>query len=280
MAKHMRLVTAVAASLAFAAPVWAEGETAATVVATVNGTEITLGQMIALGENLPPEYQSLPEETLYNAVLEQLIQQEVLAQTIANTTTRDEANLKNDRLNYLAGIAMRKALENGVSDEEVQTIYDELMKDVPLVTEYKAAHILVEDEAKANDLKKLLDEGSVFADLAKANSNDPGSAVNGGDLGWFDPGMMVKPFADAVVAAELGQIVGPIKSDFGYHLILVDEKRETKRPTLDEARNDVKAEAERRKVTEAIDKLSAEAKIEKPGAELAPALIKNTQLID
>ncbi len=88
MAKMARFLAGVAVASALAAPVWAEGETAATVIATVNGTEITLGQMIALRENLPEQYQALPDDVLFNAILDQLIQQEALSQSVTAPTAR------------------------------------------------------------------------------------------------------------------------------------------------------------------------------------------------
>ncbi len=97
-------------------------------------------------------------------------------------------------------------VKTAVTDEALQAAYDERFKDAAPQTEYNAAHILVQDEAKAKELKTQLDGGADFAELAKANSIDTGSGAMGGDLGWFGLGMMVKPFEDAVVAAEVGKV--------------------------------------------------------------------------
>lgn len=222
----------------------AEGETAGTVMATVNGTEITLGQMIALRESLPAQYQSLPDDMLFKGILDQLVQQEALAQSFGDLTTRDEANLANDRRGYISGLAIQKVVETAVTDEALQTAYDARFADAAPLTEYNAAHILVDTEEKANELKAELAKGGDFAELAKANSTDTGSGAAGGDLGWFGQGMMVKPFEDAVIAAKVGEVAGPVQSDFGWHLILVKETRVAAKPTLDELRDELAADLE------------------------------------
>lgn len=280
MAKLSGFCAAFALSAALTAPAFAEGESAATVIATVNGTEITLGQMIALRESLPPQYLSLPDDILFNGVLEQLIQQEVLAQSHTTLSTRDEANVTNERRSYLSGVVIQDVVTAAVTDEALQKAYDERFKDAKPQTEYNAAHILVDSEEKAKELKAQIDGGADFAEVAKANSTDVGSGSQGGDLGWFGLGMMVKPFEDAVVAAEVGKVTEPVKSDFGYHLILVKETRVAAQPTLDEIREELAAEIENKAIEEKIAALTEAAKVERPGAGLDPALLKKAELID
>lgn len=280
MAKLTGFWAGLALAATLAAPALAEGENAATVVATVNGTEITLGQMIALRENLPPQYLSLPDDVLFNGILEQLVQQEVLSQSHAALSVRDEANVTNDRRSYLSGVVIQQVVSAAVTDEALQKAYDERFKDAAPQKEYNAAHILVDSEEKAKDLKKQLDEGADFAELAKANSTDTGSGAQGGDLGWFGLGMMVKPFEEAVVAAEPGKVTGPVKSDFGWHLVLVKESRIAAQPTLDDMREELAAEIENKAVEAKIAELTGTAKVEKPGAAVDPALVKKTELID
>lgn len=280
MAKMTGFWAGLALAATLAAPALAEGENAATVVATVNGTEITLGQMIALRENLPPQYLSLPDDVLFNGILEQLVQQEVLSQSHAALSVRDEANVANDRRSYLSGVVIQQVVSAAVTDEALQKAYDERFKDAAPQKEYSAAHILVDNEDKAKELKKQLDEGADFAELAKANSTDTGSGAQGGDLGWFGLGMMVKPFEDAVVGAEIGKVTGPVKSDFGWHLVLVKETRIAAQPTLDDMREELAAEIENKAVEAKIAELTGTTKVEKPGAGVDPALLKKTELID
>lgn len=280
MAKMTGFAASLALMAAFALPVWAEGETAATVIATVNGAEITLGQMIALRENLPEQYQALPDDVLFNGILEQLIQQEVLSQSVAALTARDQANVANEKRAYLSGTVIQDVVKAAVTDEALQAAYDARFKDAAPQKEYHAAHILVETEEKAKELKAQLDGGADFAELAKANSTDTGSGAQGGDLGWFGLGMMVKPFEDAVVSAPVGQVVGPVKTDFGWHLIVVEETREAAKPALDDVREELAAEIETAAVEAKIKELTDAAKIEKPGEGIDPAVLKNSALID
>lgn len=280
MANLTRFWAGLALAATLAAPALAEGESAATVVATVNGTEITLGQMIALRENLPPQYLTLPDDVLFNGILEQLVQQEVLSQSHAALSVRDEANVTNDRRSYLSGVVIQQVISSAVTEEALQKAYDDRFKDAEPQKEYNAAHILVDSEEKAKELKAQLDGGADFAELARANSTDTGSGAQGGDLGWFGLGMMVKPFEDAVVAAEPGKVTDPVQSDFGWHLVLVKETRIAAQPTLDDMREELAAEIENKAVEAKLAELTGTASVEKPGEGLDPALLKQTELID
>jgi peptidyl-prolyl cis-trans isomerase C len=280
MAKHAGFWSGIAVVAALAAPVWAEGETAATVVANVNGVDITLGQMIALKETLPEQYQSLPDDVLFKGILDQLVQQEALAQSVTALSTRHAANLDNDRRGYISGVAIQTIVESAVTDAALQAAYDARFKDAKPQTEYNAAHILVETAEAADKLKAELAAGADFAELAKANSTDTGSGANGGDLGWFGQGMMVKPFEDAVIAAKVGEVAGPVQSEFGFHLILVKETRVAAQPTLDELRDELAAEIENKAIEAKVNELTTAAKITRPGEGIDPAILKNTALID
>jgi peptidyl-prolyl cis-trans isomerase C len=280
MMKRSGVWSAFALAAVLAGPALAEGETADTVVATVNGTKITLGQMIAMKESLPPEYQSLPDEVLFKGIYDQLIQQEVLAQSVTDLGPRAVATLDNDKRGYISGLAIEGIVKEAVTDEALQKAYDDRFKDAAPQTEYHAAHILVATEEEANTLKAELAAGADFAELAKAKSTDTGSGANGGDLGWFGLGMMVKPFEDAVVGAKVGEVTGPVQTDFGYHLILVKETRIAEKPTLDQMRDELAQEVENKAITGKIDELSKAATITRDGEKLDPAILKNSALID
>jgi peptidyl-prolyl cis-trans isomerase C len=271
-------VLALAAMLS--GPALAEGETADTVVATVNGTQITLGQMIAMKESLPPEYQSLADDVLFKGIYDQLVQQEVLAQSVKDLGPRALATLENDKRGYVSGLAIQGIVKEAVTDAALQKAYDDRFKDAKPQTEYSAAHILVATEEEATKLKEELAGGADFAELAKAKSTDTGSGANGGDLGWFGLGMMVKPFEDAVVGAKVGEVSGPVKTDFGYHLILVKETRIAERPTLDQLRDELAQEVENAAITAKIDELTKASTVTREGETLDPAILKNSALID
>lgn len=282
MAKAMRFLAGMALVTGLAMPVWAEdAPTADTVVATVNGAPITLGHMIVARESLPAEYKALPADVLFKGILDQLIQQTALQQSMdGKLTKRDSLQIDNDTRGYVSGRALEGVVMSAVTDEALQAAYNARFKDLAPQTEYNAAHILVADEAKANELLTQLQGGADFAELAKANSTDTGSGANGGDLGWFGLGMMVKPFEDAVVSAEVGKVAGPVKTDFGYHLILVKETRAAAQPTLDDIRDELAAEIERKAIETHVTEVTAAATVEKPGEGIDPALLGDLTLLD
>lgn len=258
----------------------AEAPAADTVVAVVNGAEITLGQMIAMRAALPEQYKALPDDALFQGILDQLVQQTLLAQSVEPTLSkRDRITLENERRGNVSAIALDGVVRAAVTDAALQTAYDAKYKDFQPGTEYHAAHILVDSEEKANEIKAQIEGGVDFADAAKTHGTD-GTSANGGDLGWFGAGMMVKPFEDAVVSMQPGELKGPVKTDFGWHLIKLTETRPSAAPSLDDVRDELAAEIERDTVTAHLDKLAAAAKIEKPGEGIDPAVLKDESLLD
>jgi peptidyl-prolyl cis-trans isomerase C len=287
MAKAMRFFAgaALAAGLALpvlTAPVWAEdAPTADTVVATVNGTAITLGHMIIAREALPDQYKALPPDVLFKGILDQLVQQTALEQSMdGKLTRRDTLHLENEERGYVSARALEAVVRGAVTDAALQAAYDARFKDAAPQTEYNAAHILVADEAKAKELLAELEAGADFAELAKTNSTDTGSGAAGGDLGWFGLGMMVKPFEEAVVAAEVGKVAGPVQSDFGFHLILVKETRVAAQPTLDDIRDELATEIEQQAIEAHVTEVTAAAAVETPGDGIDPALLGDLSLLD
>ncbi|MGO4908000.1 peptidylprolyl isomerase [Pseudorhodobacter sp. W20_MBD10_FR17] len=261
------------------APVVPEGGANA-VVATVNGTPITLGHLIVLRANLPEQYQNLPDDVLYKGILNQLIQQAALAQSAeSKVTLRDTLAIENDQRGYMAGVALQGVAEAAITDEALQKAYDAKFADAAEAKEYHAAHILVATEEEAKDLKAQIDAGASFADLAKAHSSD-GAAANGGDLGWFSQGMMVKPFEDAVLAMEVGKVSDPVQTQFGWHLINLTETRIKAAPTLDDMRDELASEIEQAAVDAHIKTITDAAKIERPGESFDPALMREQSLLD
>lgn len=280
MAKRHLFLASFALIAGLGAPIMAQDVTADTVVATVNGTNITLGHMIATRESLPDQYKSLPNETLFKGILDQLVQQTALEQSVAgNISKMDEINLENSRREYLSNSALLAVVTAAVTDAALQAAYDDKFKDATPQKEYSASHILVDDEAKANELKQELDNGADFAELAKANSTDTGSGAQGGALGWFGLGAMVQPFEDAVVEAEIGKVAGPVKSDFGYHLILVTETRIAEKPTLDIMREELTADIQQKVVSAHLKEITDAATVEKPGEGLDPNLLSDVTLL-
>ena len=261
------------------APVAPEGGAAA-VVATVNGTNITLGHMIVLRENLPAQYQALPDDILFKGILDQLVQQAALSQSIAGKETlRDTLAMENDKRGYLSGVALQSVAGTAVTDAALQKAYDAKFADAAETKEYNAAHILVKTEEEAKEIKAKIDAGSDFAEMAQEHSSD-GAAANGGDLGWFSDGMMVKPFQDAVFAMDVGAISDPLETQFGWHLIKLKETRIKSAPTLDDLREELAGEIEAAAVEAHIKSITDAAKIDRPGEAFDPALLRDQTLLD
>lgn len=250
-----------------------------TVVATVNGTNITLGEMIALRSQLPAQYQKLPDPILFKGILDQMVQQTLLEQSMkGKLTKRDELALNNSKRAFIASLALRQAEEAAVTPEALKAAYDAKYKDFKPATEYHAAHILVKTKKEAEDIKGKLDRGVDFAKLAKEYSTD-GSAQNGGDLGWFQVDQMVKPFAEAVEKAKVGTVVGPIQTQFGWHLIKVEGTRPTTKPTLAEETPELTEELQKTAVTDELAKLKAEGKVTEDVKGIDPSVLTDQTLL-
>ena len=259
----------------------APAPTADTVLATVNGVNITLGDVIVTRDGLPEQYKALPDDQLFKGIVDQLVQQEVLRQSMGSTLTPKETRaLAALQRNYLANEALLGGIKDATSDEAIQKAYDAKYANLAPSLEYHAAHILVDSEDKAKALLKEIQGGKSFADVAKANSTD-GSAANGGDLGWFGLGVMVKPFEDAVVKAKVGEVVGPIKTDFGWHLILVSETRNKEAPKLEEVKPQLAADLQKAAIDAFIKSKMDAARVDRPDISAGdPAVIKDTALLD
>jgi peptidyl-prolyl cis-trans isomerase C len=255
---------------------------ASTVLAAVNGTEITLGHVIAMRDRLPPQYQDLPDEVLLSGLLDQLVDQQLLAEAQSASPETDPLQVKlaieNERRAALAGLAANAAVADVVDDAEVQAAYDKLVAEFQPQPEFNASHILVDSEEKAKALKAEIDGGKDFAEVAKANSSD-GSAAAGGELGWFGAGQMVPEFETAVAALEVGEVSEPVQSQFGWHLIKLTEKRETAPPSLEQARPEIENQLRQEALQAKLGELRAAATIEKPETGLPPAAIRESDLL-
>lgn len=257
----------------------AHAQDADTVVATVGGTEITLGHMIVMTSQLPPEYQNLRDETLYNAVLDQLVKQEAVGQSLNGELSKASIlALENERRAFFASEALNRAAEAAVTEDAIKAAYDEQYGNVEPAKEFNANHILVETEEEAKELVEALNGGADFEELAKEKSTGP-SGPSGGALGWFGVGMMVKPFEDAVLSLEPGQISGPVQTQFGWHVVKLNEVRDQAAPTLDEVRAEIAGALQQEAVTNAIEELGAEVEVSMTESTIDPALLRNIELI-
>ncbi|GGL55596.1 peptidylprolyl isomerase [Wenxinia marina] len=254
---------------------------AATVVATVNGVDITLGQMIIAKSQLPPQYQQLPDDVLFTGVLDQLIQQQLMADTIENVPARVEYAVENERRALLAGEAVNDLMTSAISDEAIQQRYDETFASAEPATEWNASHILVPTEEEAQAVLDRLEGGEAFSDLATELSQDPGSGQNGGNLGWFGPGMMVAPFEEAVTSLEPGETSEPIETQFGWHVVMLNETRDQQPPAFEEVSGEIAGQIQQEALQARLTELTDAAEIEMPeeGA-FDPAVLSDLSLLD
>ncbi len=262
------LAAAVAVTLALPAVAQDDAPTADTVVATVGGTDITLGHMLMVRAGLPEQYQQLPPDVLWTGILDQLVQQEALSQSDdATETKRVTIALENERRALLASEAVAAAASQDLSDAAIQEAYDAKYANAEMGKEFDASHILVETEEEAQAVVAELEGGADFAAVAKEKSTGP-SGPNGGSLGWFGAGMMVAPFQEAVEGMEVGTISAPVQTQFGWHVIKLNDTRTAEAPPLDEVREELTAELRDARLKEYIDGLVAEADVSRtePGS--------------
>ena len=247
-----------------------------TVVATINGEPVTEAD-IALAENdLDPQFDKLPADQRRTAALSALIEIRLLAGESRKEGVADDADFKK-RIEFLTQRALHSAyVENHVAsqvtDEAVRARYDKEIANTPPVNEIKASHILVKTEEEARAIIKALDEGADFAELAKEKSTD-GAAANGGDLGFFGPGRMVPEFEKAAFALEVGAYSKePVQTQFGYHVIMVTDKRVQQPPAFEQVKDQVRSLLFRELYFEAVSKLREGAEIEISDPALKEAL--------
>ncbi|WP_371170125.1 peptidylprolyl isomerase [Aliiroseovarius sp. 2305UL8-7] len=251
-----------------------------TVLATVNGDDITMAHAIMVRASLPEQFQSLPDDVLLPGIVEQLVQQAVLGQAMGELSNRAEIRLENQRRELAANDKVEALIASAVTDEALQAAYEKVYADAEPTKEFNASHILVETEEKAKELIAQLEGGADFAELAKENSTGP-SGPNGGELGWFGPGMMVKPFEDAVMTMNDGGISGPIQTQFGWHVVKLNESRMAGAPPLDDVRAELAAQIENDAVEQALNTLLEAATIDRIALEgIDPSKLRDMTLLD
>ncbi len=256
---------------------------ASTVLAEVNGTQITLGHVIALRASLPDQYQQIPDEMLLPGLVEQLVDQTLLADEVSASTESDPASVKllleNERRGALATRAVQAAFAEPVDEAAVTAAYEAAIAGFVGEPQFNASHILVADEATAAQLKAELDGGADFAALASEHSADPGSGSNGGLLGWFGTGQMVPEFEAGVAGLEPGEVSDPVQSQFGWHVILLNEKRDTTPPTLDEVRPEVENQVRQEALQARVAAMREGAEVELHLDGVAPSAIRQDELL-
>lgn len=270
--------TAVAALLSTGA--FAQDVTADTVVATVGETEITMGEIIIARGLLPPQFAQLPDEVLFPGLVDQLIQQQLLADAAGDPSPGTAYALVNERRSLLASEVLTEIASSSVTEDDVQAAYDARFENAEDVQEFNASHLLVETQEEAAAAKARIDEGAAFADVARDVSTGP-TGPNGGNLGWFSAGAMVPPFEEAIMALAVGEVSEPFETQFGWHVATLNEKRVQALPTLEDMRSQIISELQEAAVTARLEELAAAETITKPEpGQFDPSVINAVELLD
>ncbi|HEX2841935.1 peptidylprolyl isomerase [Hyphomicrobium sp.] len=213
------------------------------VIAKLNGKEIRESDLALAEAEVGPEVAHMPAANRRRLLLEFVLEMKLFAEAADKAGLASGADY-DARLAYWTTRAKRdafyeKEVKGKVSDALVKGIYDDKVKMIPPEDEVEARHILVESEEKAKEVLEKVNKGDDFAKLAAEYSTDPGSKADGGKLGYFSKGMMVKEFEDAAFALKKGEVSKPVKSKFGWHVIKVEDRRVKPLPTFEEVKGQI-----------------------------------------
>jgi peptidyl-prolyl cis-trans isomerase C len=234
------------------------------VIARVNGVDIKKSDLDFAASEVGSGLANYTPGDRKKMLVQYVIANELMAEA-AMKGNLDKAENFADRVKYYQRRALRDAffdakIRDAVSEDAAQEIYNENISSMQPQQRVHARHILVDTEAEANEVADRLKKGEDFATLAKEKSKD--TKTPGGDLGFFTRGQMVKPFEDAAFALDVGQISEPVQTQFGWHIIKVEEKGDVPLPTFDEAKDSIVVQLTAKKAQEVVDGLRNAAKIE------------------
>lgn len=274
-----RLLLTAACVLSFATAGFSqEAPTKDTIIATVNGVNITLGHVLSLSNRLPAQYQDIDNNALYDGIVDQLIQQQLLSGLIKEPSIELKLALENEKRSLIAADAIQYLYDSVLTEEAIKARYDVQYANADPILEYNTRHILVEDEDEANTIIKLLEDGGDFVALAKEKSSGP-SGSQGGDLGWTGKGQFVPEFEAAMVELEAGQVSAPVKTQFGWHVIKLEATRNKPAPALETVRSEIEDELKRAALSKQIEELETGGEVKRTEQEIDPAVVKNFKLL-
>jgi peptidyl-prolyl cis-trans isomerase C len=243
------------------------------VVARVNGTDVHQSDLAMaeedLGGNIPQMTPEAKREYLITFVGDMMLVAKAAEAKKMADSNEFKQKLAYARTKLLMESYLQTEAKAAVTDAELHKVYDEAVGQMKSEPEVHARHILVETEDEAKAVAAELKKGADFAELAKQKSKDPG-ASDGGDLGWFTKDQMVPEFSEVAFKLEKGQLSDPVKSQFGWHVIKVEDKRMRQPPEFEKVKDQLEQYVVRRQQSAVITKLRAEGKIERIGAP-APA---------
>ncbi|CAN7290992.1 peptidylprolyl isomerase [Phyllobacterium sp. LjRoot231] len=236
------------------------------VLATINGSKITNKDVDQISADLDPQFAKLPDDQRRLAALAAIIDIKSLAAK-AEAEKLDQTPEFKARIEFLKDRALhndyfKQQVVDKITDADIRARYDKEIAAMPPQNEFRARHILVKTKEEAEAIIKQLDGGAKFEDVAKEKSTD-GSAAQGGDLGYFGPGQMVPEFDKAANALEVGQYTKePVQTQFGFHVIKLEDKRVQQPPAFDQVKDQVKSILIRERYMELVKKERGDLKIE------------------
>lgn len=239
---------------------------ASKVVAVVNGRALTEQDLTFAEAEVGQDLGSLPPETRRRVLVEYLIENVLFAEAAEKDKIAQSTGFE-QRLDYWRRRALRdayfeKSVKSAISDAEARSIYDRQVGSAQQSEEVRARHILVDTEQLAKDIHQSLLKGIDFAELSRKHSKDPGSKENGGDLGYFQRGQMVPQFEETAFKLAVGAVSAPVQSQFGWHIIKVDDRRTKPLPSFEEVKDRLVGSLVHRKAQEIAQKLRQAAKID------------------
>lgn len=245
------------------------------VLATVNGDEIRRSEIVEAQQNLSEQYRGLPPAMIFPALLEHLIDFKLVVGEGRKANLQEDEAVKR-RLARLEDEVIRdvylaRYVGEAITEEALRQRYDEFVKTMPPQEEIKARHIVVAAEEEALAVIARINGGDAFEDVAKEKSIGP-SAQRGGDIGYFTRDQVVSEFAEAAFNLQPGEMTeAPVKTGFGWHVIIVDDRRAGSPPSFEDTRDQLATEMSQEVVAELIQNLRDRAQIERPDEASAPA---------
>ena len=236
------------------------------VVARVNGVDIKQSDLTLAEEDVGTEMQAASPDAKREQMIAYLTDIILVMQAAEKKNLADNADFKRRlaflRSKLLMGLALQEEAKSALTEEAMRQVYEEAVKSMGGQEEVRARHILVETEEEAKAILEQLKAGADFAALAKEKSKDPGAA-DGGDLGYFSKEQMVPEFAEVAFKMYPGQLSNPVKTQFGWHIIKLEDKRTKPVPEFEKVKEQIEAFITRRAQTEFVSKLRNSAKIER-----------------
>jgi len=251
------------------------------VVAVVNGKKITEADVRFAESEIGSDLGSLPEATKRRVLVEYLIENQLFAEAAEGeklaSTPEFDGRMQYWRRRALRDTYFDAAVKNAVTEAQAKALYDQQIKLLKPEEEIKARHILVESEEKAKEIAEKIAHGADFAEMAKQYSKDPGTKDDGGSLGYFTRGQMVPQFEEAAFKLETGDVSEPVQTQFGWHLIQVEDRRQRKPPEFDVIKDRLIASMIHRKAQEIAAKLRGDATIEYVDPEIKQQVEREKQ---